>query len=775
MPENKLESLNLPKEGDCKQWASGSFSSMALGILFLVLVLALPSGITAWFDGLPWTGGVETIVLLAIVPFLLILNRRFLSLRFPIICLGALLVLKTVLFFGCPSSGWLIKVYPNVTSFAFEAFKPTPKTEARQRGQSHNGKFFLFPLVEGDSWVNTYATTWNKKASGILKNSWAEKLDFPLDWALMVIGGCSTSGAECFHELNPFIEVNGALIIPEGKKFSLIAAGVKEGTFIATNEKGESVVIVPAKNREEATQSQYQFLHSGRWRVSGKLSYEGKEWSLMPTLVDANGEVSSDLGRKVLWQSEKDLSNEHIGRYETLSFMVDGGILIFLFAWVVSAVLSLVSRQLLNWPLVLCSIALVFIPVLLAPVYAGLLNLVHSPDVTTISYLGFSIIAVCIGFLTWTLWKKDFRSFKTDRLVLSVLLLFGPAMLFFFANKWWSILGQWKVWGAGNDWTAYQLFARRIIVEREWFDAGEGVFLMQPLYRYIIGVYHLLFGQSAFAQHMSDVWCVLGGTLIVVSFAVKFRLSPLISFALGCIYLVINLISAFRYHIGISLTENHAMIFMMLAAWFLYKAKEGGWNRILLATLFGVLGYWTRQDHLGAIAGLAFLVLEPIEGPTGGWKGYWDRFKLRSSRMMLYWGGGVLSVLAICFRNWWLGGAFYPADVQHPNFVDDLDRGFYYWILTGSYWPNVPSISGLLVISGVFIAVLALVWRFKAILNFPFSLGVIFLGLLSPYAILWTGGYTPRFSIHILPLALLSWAIFLNYLHGVKPFLPQVR
>ena len=62
------------------------------------------------------------------------------------------------------------------------------------------------------------------------------------------------------------------------------------------------------------------------------------------------------------------------------------------------------------------------------------------------------------------------------------------------------------------------------------------------------------------------------------------------------------------------MVENHAMIFMMLAAWFLYKAREGGVGNIFLATFFGVLGFWTRLDHLGAIAGLGFLAFEPVEG-----------------------------------------------------------------------------------------------------------------------------------------------------------------
>lgn len=108
------------------------------------------------------------------------------------------------------------------------------------------------------------------------------------------------------------------------------------------------------------------------------------------------------------------------------------------------------------------------------------------------------------------------------------------------------------------------------------------------------------------------------------------------------------------------------------------------------------------------------------------------------------------------------GGAFFPADTQHPNFVGDYERGNYYFILTGNEWPIFPSISGIAVTLGVFVALLALFWRPKPLFNFPLSFGVIFIGLLSPYMFLWVGAYPPRFSIHILPLALLS-LVFVSY------------
>ena len=176
------------------------FFKLALGASLLGLLLGLPSGITSWFDGLPWTDEAETLTLSVIIPFLLILGWRFLSLRLPIIILGILLVLKLILFLASPSGGWLVRVM----------------THSVNQGQSSVGA----------NWVKTYATSWNKNASGILQKPWTEKLDFPLDWAFF-----SAGSSTCFDALSLTIEVDGTLLMPEGNRFALIARGIEEGTL----------------------------------------------------------------------------------------------------------------------------------------------------------------------------------------------------------------------------------------------------------------------------------------------------------------------------------------------------------------------------------------------------------------------------------------------------------------------------------------------------------------------------------------------------------------
>jgi hypothetical protein len=727
-----------------------SFSKLTLGCFFLAIVIALPSGITAWFDGLPWTGEKETIALAIIIPFLFILGWRFLALRLPILLLVALLILKIVLFLGSPAGGWLVKVYPSTT---------------------HDSSALIsFQRHEGDTWITTYETSWNENASGILRQPWTEKLDFPLDWVLFGdLAKCGVSTIPCFNKLNPVIEIAGSVLLPEGKGFSLVAEGVQKGTLSAIHESGESFILTPTKDIKEASEKQYQLPRSGRWRVSGKLHYGGTEWSLIPVLVEADGEIETELGRGVLWQSEESLSSaeSQIGIYKFISFVIDIGIIVFLVLWTAWATRLMIHRQTLNLPLAVFSASAICISIFMAPVFAYMFQRVGLVDPTTASYLGLSILISGMGYLLWVYWAKDFRNFEADQIALSVFLLFGPALLLFFANLWCPILGQWKVWGAGDDWTSYQFFARKIIVEGEWLNAGESVFIMQPLYRYFVGFYHWLFGQSAFVQHIADVWCVLGATVLLASWAVKLRLSAFIIFIANTIYLAIILMGTIRYHIGRGLIEHHAMIFMVLAGWLLYGARAGNFLRIVGAGICGVIGYWLRQDHLIVIAMLVFLIIEPTHGTTGEvWKAYWRQIWTHWRRGFSYVGIIVFGIFLMCFRNWWVGGIFGPSVPDHV-ILEAFDLTKFYFkvklMLTATH-SATPSFATMVLLPGTFIGFVALIWRPNCLRDFPMAIGCALIGIFLPYAFFGNPGYPGRYSIHLLPLALLSTMIISDYL-----------
>jgi len=525
---------------------------------------------------------------------------------------------------------------------------------------------------------------------------------------------------------------------------------------------------VPAKSFEDADHQKHQLPKGGEWKISGKLKYAGADWSLVPVIVNPNGKISSNLDRGTLWQNKEGLAGslDYIGLFKILSLILDAGIILFLLAWATWIARLLVEQEILNWPIAIFGFMLTCLPIATAPLVGELFEILRLSDPTCIAHLGLLSVVTGAGFLTWVWWKKDFRSFHADRIVQSVFLFFGPGILLFFSKKWWPSLGQMENWVVGNDWVTYQTFARKIVVEGEWLNAGEGLFTLQPLYRYFVGIYHWLFGQSAFVQHMADVWCILGVTTFLASWAIKLRLSALTAFAASLIYLMPTFLGGFRYQIGRGLVEHHAVIFIALAIWLLYQAREGSFFKVILAGFFGVMGYWIRQDHLIIIAMLVFFIIEPTHGTTKEvWRTYWEQIWTHWKRGFTYVGIVTFGVFLLCFRNWWVAGIFAPTAIGHPNNTGHDFTNFYHRakiILTAVDHGN-PSLSTFILLTGTLLGLIALVWRPKFLQNYPMAIGLALIGLFLPYWFVANWAYAPRFSIHLLPLTIISVMIAGDY------------
>lgn len=737
---------------------------LGLSIVFFVLVIALPSGIPALFDGLPWTGRFESLVVVILIPFLLILGWRFLSFRMCTIFLACILSLKVFAFIAFPSGGLLIKVKPSFPAEKLYWDAGYCSNFYEMNGRKHvadsceNRRPFSYR--EG-GWVETFATIWNQDASGILTKPLTHKREFPLDWTIRF-------PIEEFDNLNPTLLIEGTLILPKGKSFALVAEGLEGGNLIAKNRDNQSFILQPAKNFEEATQQQYQLPIGERWQISGELNYMGKDWSLIPLLVGEHGQVSSSLGRDTFWQEKSVffMSTGKIQLYKYLSWVMDVSICVFFLIWGFWTARFQIQEQVLTLPLALFSFFSASLPIILSSQLTYILNLVHLSDVTQVSHLGVFTTITGVGFLLWSYLREDYRSFLPDRIGRTIFILFGPAMLFFFVDRWWLEIGQWTwAFTIPDDFDSYQYFARRIIVGGQWLDGGESALMGRELYPYVVAIIHGLFGQTVFAQHMLDAWSVLGASVLLALLAIKFRLSSFTAYITSIVFLMAYLIGSFRYHIGRSMSETTAMIFMLLTAWLLLKAREGGVTRIVLATFFGILSYWTRQNFLGVIAMLAFLTLEPTTGPAGSWKDYWSRFQLSWKPIIWYWTGGLLiGVLGLCLRSWLLGAGFVVLYTGHPAIMSSFDRlpTAFYLILTGNHWPQLPAITSFVLTSGAVVGLIALVRQRKLFFNFPLSLSVALLGLLVVYIFISPTAYPPRHSIHLLPLAVLSLMVLFN-------------
>ena len=267
---------------------SGDVPWFFLNAALLLLVIALPSRMTTWFDGLPWTGRTETVLMMVLMPALLILGWRFLFQRRVCITLLVLAVVKLTLTFGGSADGWRVKVYPSETDY------------------------------ERSAWVETYTTLWQADASGLLLRPWRNKRDFPIEWAhpefmeqdiwtsKFTVGprGKENIGSKPTYDfVQPIVSVSGSVRVHEPSELVIVASGAVNGSLVLTNSVGKKIPVrVLTKRGESDVRSKRQI--DGVWNVSGILEYAEGAWSLDPLLISPDGNITSVFDRGELFRGK---------------------------------------------------------------------------------------------------------------------------------------------------------------------------------------------------------------------------------------------------------------------------------------------------------------------------------------------------------------------------------------------------------------------------------------------------------------------------------------
>ena len=133
-------------------------------------------------------------------------------------------------------------------------------------------------------------------------------------------------------------------------------------------------------------------------------------------------------------------------------------------------------------------------------------------------------------------------------------------------------------------------------------------------------------------------------------------------------------------------------------------------------------------------------------------------------------------VLLIIFRHWVLSGEMWLNPKDHPNyvFVQRFDANgvpisikwhpiyFFrkiYLIIAMKPWGVIPSPFSVVMMLGTAFGLSALLWRPNLFQRLPISLGLMLIGAFVPYYFVNNFGYAPRYSIHVLPIATISFII----------------
>ena len=170
---------------------------------------------------------------------------------------------------------------------------------------------------------------------------------------------------------------------------------------------------------------------------------------------------------------------------------------------------------------------------------------------------------------------------RSARRLRTAFVLLGVPWLAFFAAHQAAQIGRMTAYSA-DDWLTYQVAGYRIFMNGFWLEAGSRVFDYQPLYRWMTGTLHLIFGDSSVGEVYWDAACMLAGALLCVQLV-----KPVAGFAMaiaaGALMLATFTLGTPWYFVGRGLSEIAAAGWAFLAASFLLRARLGRRSAALAA------------------------------------------------------------------------------------------------------------------------------------------------------------------------------------------------
>jgi hypothetical protein len=218
-------------------------------------------------------------------------------------------------------------------------------------------------------------------------------------------------------------------------------------------------------------------------------------------------------------------------------------------------------------------------------------------------------------------------------------------------------IGHFTLYTAGDDFWTFQRYAYRIVMQGYWLEGGSVTFWFQPLYRWIAGALHLIFGDSSIGERYWDGTCVL--LMAMFSFHVTKVFG---GFRLGIVAAVMTLavftLGTTWVQLGRGLSEISSAGLMALAALVALRSRHRAWRPAIAAGLLGTLAFYTRLNNLPMAFALVVWGL-PVRQPVR------TIFRPATLVARTSWPtvAGVtlmlgLGLLAFAWRTWYYTGVF---------------------------------------------------------------------------------------------------------------------
>ena len=339
-------------------------------------------------------------------------------------------------------------------------------------------------------------------------------------------------------------------------------------------------------------------------------------------------------------------------------------------------------------------------------------------------------------------------------------LLVGLPWLMLWLPRATAQAGLFTWYSPGDDWWMFQRYAYRIYLQGYWLQGGEPTFWFQPLYRWIAGGLHMIFGDSSAGELLWDASAALVGAIfafhVVRSFA-TFRWA-----IVGSAVVLGTYTFGPPWHLfGRGLSEFSSAGFLYAAALLTLRARGGHWPAALGAGLLAMLATFARLNNLPMAIALVVFAW-PLGLPAGvafRSSAWLSRFSRPAAAGLLsamaiglwlftartYYYTGVLSMLhgtSANLNSVWSGGG--GAQAAIGRVLSSLAT-----LVTMSDPPRWDP-RALPIVAGVASAILALC-GVRRLRDLPLNVAAFCLAGTAGAFVAHAAAYPGRFSIHLIP------------------------
>ncbi|HET9830473.1 MAG TPA: hypothetical protein VFP91_02135, partial [Vicinamibacterales bacterium] len=299
------------------------------------------------------------------------------------------------------------------------------------------------------------------KCTAIVDRSYSEASAFPA-WFVNITDFASTGPRALAFELSGYARVN------------------ERGLFVLDVDRGMTVSGRIGSNEVSSHDGTPMLaaLDAGTHRLDLRATMTGEAWRLVPTW---NGQ---DAFKTITLTTDEPRGIDRAaGLFRAVEIVL---IAFLLVGWIASLVFEYRnSPALIAW----CVLA------------AGVLAAIGpSPRFGRVAVL---LLAVAVVVPVAT----------SDRQVRGALMLVGVPWLAMIAASALQHVGHFMAY-SNDDWLAYQVAGYRIFMHGYWLEGGSKVFDYQPLYRWMSGALHIVFGDSSVGELLWDAICLLLGAVV---------------------------------------------------------------------------------------------------------------------------------------------------------------------------------------------------------------------------------------------------------------------